>query len=56
MDFEITAAGSNRTNQPSSLRSKIKQHSESKFHLFAENVLKKGFEQVLDRMNICPKL
>ncbi|KAF0750055.1 E3 SUMO-protein ligase KIAA1586-like, partial [Aphis craccivora] len=50
MDFEILAAGSNRTNQLSSLRIKIKQHSESKSHIFAENVLKKGSEQVLDRM------
>jgi len=50
MDLEILAAGSNRTNQLSSLRSKIKQHSESKSHIFAENVLKKGSEQVLDRM------
>lgn len=50
IDFEIMAAGSNRTNQLSSLRSKIKQHSESKSHILAENVLKKGSEQVLDRM------
>ncbi|KAL4127544.1 hypothetical protein QTP88_011711 [Uroleucon formosanum] len=48
--IEIVAAGSNRTNQLSSLRSKIKQHSESKSHLLAENVLKKGSEQVLDSM------
>jgi len=48
--FEIMAAESNRTKQLSSLRSKIKQHSESKSHLLAENVLKKGSEQVLDRM------
>jgi len=45
MDFELMAAGSNRTNQLSSLRSKFKQHSESKSHLLAENVLKKSSEQ-----------
>ena len=50
IDFEIMAVGSNRTNQLSSLRSKIKQHSESKSHIFAENVLKKCSEQVLDKM------
>jgi len=50
IDFEIMAAGSNRTNQLSSLRSKIKQHSESESHIFAENVLKKCSEQVLDKM------
>jgi hypothetical protein len=50
VDIEIMATGSNRANQLSSLRSKIKQHLESKSHLFAENILKKGSEQVLDRM------
>ncbi|KAL5234751.1 hypothetical protein ACI65C_002161 [Semiaphis heraclei] len=50
IDFEIMAAGSNRTNQLSSLRSKIKQHSESKSHIFAENVLKKCSAQVLVKM------
>ncbi|KAL4103214.1 hypothetical protein QTP88_010053 [Uroleucon formosanum] len=37
--FEIVAAGYNRTNQLASLRNKIKQHSESKAHVLAENIL-----------------
>jgi len=40
--FEIIAAGCNRTNQLASLRNKIKQHSESKAHVLAENILKKS--------------
>ncbi|XP_026821312.1 E3 SUMO-protein ligase KIAA1586-like [Rhopalosiphum maidis] len=48
--FEIIAAGCNRTNQLASLRNKIKQHSESKAHVLAENILKKSSDKVLDKM------
>ncbi|KAL4131924.1 hypothetical protein QTP88_009156 [Uroleucon formosanum] len=48
--FEIVAAGCNRTNQLASLRNKIKQHSESKAHVLAENILKKSSDKVLDKM------
>ncbi|KAL4142007.1 hypothetical protein QTP88_004539 [Uroleucon formosanum] len=48
--FVIVAAGCNRTNQLASLRNKIKQHSESKAHVLAENILKKSSDKVLDKM------
>lgn len=48
--FEIIAVGCNRTNQLASLRNKIKQHSESKAHVLAENILKKSSDKVLDKM------
>ncbi|KAK4872262.1 hypothetical protein RN001_016386 [Aquatica leii] len=50
VDYEIIAAESNRKNQLASLRTKIKQHSESKSHIIAESIMNKGEEKVLDKM------
>jgi len=41
VDFGIMAAGNNIKNQLAFLRSKIKQHSESKSHILAEQITKK---------------
>jgi len=56
VDFGIMAAGSNRKNQLASLRSKIKQHSESKSQMLAEQITEKNSKKFWKTcLNIYPK-
>ncbi len=49
VNFQIQAAGSNRLNQLSSLRSKMKQHEDSSSHKLAMEVFHKKGEKTIEK-------